>query len=120
MKNYNIAAKKRGQDIIFLRKIVRGGTDDSYGIEVARLAGLPDALIRRAGQVLEGLESGGEKTAVSRAKPGGDEDGQVSLGSLGSDRIAEKLRAIDLNVITPIEAMTKLYELKQEAEHADF
>ncbi len=120
VKNYNIAAKKRGQDIIFLRKIVRGGTDDSYGIEVARLAGLPDALIRRAGQVLEGLESGGEKTAVSRAKPGGDEDGQVSLGSLGSDRIAEKLRAIDLNVITPIEAMTKLYELKQEAEHADF
>ena len=67
MKNYNIAAKKRRDDLIFLRKIVRGGADQSYGIEVAKLAGVPDRVIRRARTILEELEVG-----ERRPRPPGD------------------------------------------------
>ena len=111
VKNYNIAAKKRGGDVIFLRKIVRGGADRSYGVEVARLAGVPDRVVRRARQILEELESGNGLPAPSPAAPAED---QVTLGDLGGETALKKLRMTDVNILSPIEALNLLAELKQD------
>ena len=116
VKNYNIAAKKRGSDVIFLRKIVRGGADQSYGVEVAKLAGVPDRVVRRAREILEELESGaGRDTpgAMQAAGPSAPTD-QVSLGDLGGETALKKLRMTDVNILTPIEALNLLAELKQD------
>ncbi len=113
VKNYNIAAKKKKDDIIFLRKIVRGGADQSYGIEVAKLAGVPDAVIRRARAILEELEQGeGAPLLPSVEKKPEEESEQVSLLDLGAVECAQRIRNLDLNTLTPIEAMNLLYELK--------
>ena len=113
VKNYNIAAKKKKDDIIFLRKIVRGGADQSYGIEVAKLAGVPEPVIRRARAILEELENGeGVPVPHSRPKEEPEEEEQVSLLDLGAVECAQRIRALDLNTLTPIEAMNLLYELK--------
>ena len=114
VKNYNIAAKKRGGDVIFLRKIVRGGADQSYGVEVAKLAGVPDRVVRRAREILEELESG--NAPVGAAPPGGPSpDGsQLSLGDLGGETVLKKLRMTDVNILSPIEALNLLAELKQD------
>ena len=110
VKNYNIAVKKRRDDVIFLRKIVPGAADDSYGVEVAKLAGLPERVIRRARELLEVLESGaGGGSPQAQAVP----DAQISLTDLGSSAIRAKLEAITVETLTPIEAMNVLYELKQ-------
>ena len=114
--NYNIAAKKRGDSVIFLRKIVRGGTDDSYGIEVARLAGVPVDVVKRAKEIL--LEIEGEKNAVSRNSVRPDEkdcgfDLFSSIEASKDTEAADKIRALDINTITPIEAMNLLFELKK-------
>lgn len=111
VKNYNISAKKRGGDIIFLRKIVPGGADDSYGIEVAGLAGVPDGVIRRAKAVLSALEAGRTSETPKAAAP---EDGQMSLLDLSGSEIVETLRKTDLNTITPLEALNLLFELKKK------
>ncbi len=108
VKNYNIAAKKKGHDVIFLRKIVRGGADQSYGIEVAKLAGVPDRVIRRAREILEELEEG---TGVSPA-PAAVSDPQLSLMDLGGQEVLKKLRMTDVNLLSPIEALNLLAELK--------
>ena len=111
--NYNIAAKKRGDGVVFLRKIVRGATDDSYGIEVAKLAGLPQEVIRRARQVLSEIEEGALAPAVRvsvSAEPSFDLFGAVR--SSEADEAAARIRAVDLNTLTPIEAMNLLFELK--------
>ena len=118
VKNYHIAAKKRGDDIIFLRKIVPGGADDSYGIEVAKLAGVPHKVINRAKEVLAAIESGqhiapGEG---SRQHVQTEAETQVSLTDLGGSRVADRLKSVDLNTLTPLEAMNLLYELKQSME----
>ena len=120
VKNYNIAAKKRGGDVIFLRKIVRGGADQSYGVEVAKLAGVPDRVVRRAREILEELESGagcGDSGAPS-ASPRADNPlaptGQVSLMDLGSETVLKKLRMTDVNILSPIEALNLLAEMKQD------
>ncbi len=110
VKNYNIAARKRGESIIFLRKIVRGGADQSYGIEVAKLAGVPDRVIRRAREILEELESG----AVTAPAAPVEEVGQISLLDMGSQSVLNKLRMTDVNVLSPIEALNLLAELKQD------
>ena len=110
VENYNIAAKKKKDDILFLRKIVRGGADQSYGIEVAKLAGVPDRVIRRARAILSELEAG--STPAAPAAPVQGEE-QMSLGDLGAVQAAERLRRVDVNTLTPIEAMNLLYELKQ-------
>ena len=110
VKNYNIAAKKRRDDIIFLRKIVRGGADQSYGIEVAKLAGVPDRVIHRAREILADLEGAAPSAAPASPAPA---DGQVSLLDMGSAEVARRLRLTDVNTLTPIEAMNLLYELKQ-------
>ncbi len=112
--NYNIAAKKRGESIIFLRKIVRGGTDDSYGIEVAKLAGVPGEVVRRAKEILSEIESGiGVSLPKGVASCESREPDLFSgiLASKDSDA-ADKIRALDINTLTPIEAMNILFELK--------
>lgn len=112
--NYNIAAKKRGDSVIFLRKIVRGGTDDSYGIEVAKLAGVPGDVVRRAKEILAEIESGGKReTNTARARDDMPFDIFSMAETSKNDEVADKLRAIDINTITPIEAMNIIFELKK-------
>ncbi len=115
VKNYNIAAKKRGDDITFLRRIVRGAADDSYGIEVSKLAGLPDSVIKRAKEVLEILEE---------SAPNLSETAQLSFDtvkkqsrSIYTQTLAEKIENLDVETLTPIEALNKLYELKKIANN---
>ena len=108
--NFNIAVKTRGEDIIFLRKIIPGGADRSYGIEVARLAGLPEKVVRRAKQVLKELES---ENGVTYTAPRRESD-QVSLGSIGEGEVLDALRRCQPDTLTPIEAMSLLYELKKK------
>jgi len=111
--NYNTACKKRGDDITFLRRIVRGGTDDSFGIEVAKLAGVPESVIKRAKEVLRTVE-GDEKPSEKGTKIATlDEGGQLGFADMGNSRIAEALKSIDVTTLTPIEAMNKLYELQK-------
>ena len=110
--NYNIAAKKRGDSITFLRKIVRGGTDDSYGIEVAKLAGVPTEVVKRAKEILADIESGTARVVVKKEKENDVFDIFSSVEASKDAEVADKLRAIDLNTLTPIEAMNLLFELK--------
>ena len=112
--NFSIAAKKRGNDIIFLRKIVKGGTDDSFGIEVASLAGVPGEVVNRAKKILKELESA--SPAPERARAEEREDDNISFADITGQRIIDKLKDTDINTITPIEAMSLLYELKRSAE----
>ncbi len=114
--NYNIAAKKKDGGIIFLRKIVRGGTDDSYGIEVAKLAGVPSEVVRRARTLLEQIEAG--KAASAPAAPAKREEYDLlsALTASKDGEVAEKLRAADLNTMTPIEAMNLVFTLKKMLE----
>ena len=111
VKNYNIAVKKRGDQMIFLRKIVPGATDDSYGIEVAKLAGIPNAVISRAREILAELEAGSGKSATAPipAEP----DDQISMLDLRSQQVCAALEALTVETLTPIEAMNELYKLKK-------
>ena len=111
VKNYNIAVKKRKDDIIFLRKIVPGAADDSYGVEVAKLAGLPERVIRRARELLEQLQN--EGAAQPAARPQQTQDAQLSLMDMNADEIRRRLERLNVETLTPIEAMNILYELKQ-------
>ena len=110
VKNYNIAVKKRGDKMIFLRKIVPGATDDSFGVEVAKLAGLPNSVVTRARQILQELESQDphkpEPTVAAC-------DDQVSMMDLTGAQVCEALRQISVETLTPIEAMNELYKLKK-------
>ena len=116
VKNYNISAKKRGGDVIFLRKIVPGGTDDSYGIEVAGLAGVPDSVVKRAKDILKSLETGSEDNIPKSLRRKDDDDEQISMLDMTGSEITEKLRNTDMNTITPIEALNLLFELKKKAD----
>ena len=110
VKNYNIAVKKRGDNITFLRRIVPGCADGSYGIEVAKLAGVPNSVVERAKVVLREIEDESGRPIVLGETRDSD-DLQISFGSTRDDEIREKLRKIDINTLTPIEAMQILYEL---------
>ncbi len=110
VKNYNIAVKKRGDQMIFLRKIVPGATDDSYGIEVAKLAGIPNVVISRAREILTELENEGSKPAPAVEKAPED---QVSLLDLTGQQVIAALSSITVETLTPIEAMNELYKLKK-------
>ena len=110
VKNFNIAVKKRAGDMIFLRKIVPGAADDSYGVEVAKLAGLPDKLISRARQILKELEDGAPAKAPKTAASPAD---QISMLDMGSSELRAALEKINVETLTPIEAMNELYKLKQ-------
>jgi len=110
VKNYNIAVKKRGEQMIFLRKIVPGATDDSYGIEVAKLAGIPAPVIRRAREILAELEAEGAAPPSAAPKEPAD---QVSMLDLTGQKIIGALEGISVETLTPIEAMNELYKLKK-------
>ncbi len=112
VRNYNITAKKQGGKLLFLRKIVRGAADDSYGIEVAKLAGLPESVINKAKGYLKDLEAGKVEVPV----PALQADDQISLTDVGGSEIAEELLRIDLDTVTPIEAMNLLYQLQKKAK----
>ena len=114
VKNYNIAVKKRGDDITFLRRIVPGGADDSYGIEVAKLAGLPDWIIKRAKQILKELtqDKPDTKNEFANIDIEEKEDLQMNLLDNANSSVVEKIKSTDVNTLTPIEAMNLLYELK--------
>lgn len=115
--NYNIAAKKRGDSITFLRKIVRGSTDDSYGIEVAKLAGLPGEVIRRAKEVLATVED----TAKALRAPDADraavqDDTVITIEDQINEQVLDALRNTDINTLSPYEAMTFLFDLKKRLQ----
>lgn len=113
VKNYNIAVKKRGEDITFLRKIVRGGTDDSYGIEVANLAGIPDEVIARSREVLKEIECGTKinlhspTDQIELSQNKNPDDGFTDV----EKEVIEKLRGMDENLLTPIESISILFNL---------
>ena len=111
--NYNIAAKKKGDDITFLRKIVRGATDDSYGIEVAKLAGVPNEVIRRAKEVLKDLTA---ENARPVEKKGRELGTTISFDDYKADEVREKLLNLDVNLLTPVEALNFLCELRKLAK----
>lgn len=115
--NYNIAVRRRGDDIIFLRKIVRGGTDDSYGIEVAHLAGVPQKVIRRAKVILKQLEDSAAAAREVAKEQGGqleqNEQLQVSMTQQQEEKALRMLRQSDLDSMTPRDALDFLYELKK-------
>ncbi|MBQ8402194.1 MAG: DNA mismatch repair protein MutS, partial [Clostridia bacterium] len=114
--NYHVAAKKRGEDITFLRKIVKGPTDDSYGIEVAKLAGVPGEVTKRAKEILKELETEGhvsEKQGKKSAPPQQYSMESLTFADMAADSIKEKLQKTDVNTLTPIEALNLLYEWKK-------
>lgn len=116
VKNYNIAVKKRGDDITFLRRIVSGCADGSYGIEVAKLAGVPNSVVERAKVVLKELEGEGFKAPVRNYEPD-EQELQMSFGSSNANDIIEKLKKLDVNTLTPIEAMSVLYDFVKQANN---
>ncbi len=115
--NYNTSVKKRGDDITFLRKIVRGGADGSYGIEVAKLAGLPDAVIKNAKEILSNLEQNGGEAHIRYVERPVSNDEQIGFASAAADDFVNQIKLLDVNVLTPIEAMQKLYELVNKAKN---
>lgn len=117
VNNYNTSVKKRGDDITFLRRIVKGAADGSYGVEVAKLAGVPKAVVENAKQILKTLEGQAPVKAckeVSVSEPEEDEL-QLSFTSGAKESIIEKLKTVDVNTLTPIEAMQVLFELQKDA-----
>ena len=112
VKNYNIAVKKRGDKMIFLRKIVPGATDDSFGVEVANLAGLPAGVITRARQILLELQTQNPQGLKTAAVPSAADD-QISMLDLTAQQVADTLKALNVETLTPIEAMNELYKLKK-------
>ena len=114
LKNFNVAAKRRGDSITFLRKIVPGGTDDSYGIDVAKLAGLPKSVVKRAEEILKELDS--EKPHYVKPVQVQNDEPQLSLAADINSQIIDKLVNLDVTVLTPIEAMNELFKLSKEAK----
>ena len=113
VRNYNITAKKQGGNLLFLRKIVRGAADESYGIEVAKLAGLPESVVTKAKGYLKSLES---EKPIARSAPAAPETDQITLMDVGGSEIARELQNLDLNTLTPIEALNTLYRLQKKAK----
>ena len=122
VKNYNISVKKRGSTITFLRRIVRGPADGSYGIEVAKLAGVPTGVVNRAREILLELESedrklrAGARPDFEKADEQEEMPLQISLQSKRDDEIIDELKNIDADTLTPLEALTTLYKLAQKAK----
>jgi DNA mismatch repair protein MutS len=111
--NYNIAAKKRGDNITFLRKIIKGSTDDSYGIEVAKLAGLPNEVIKRAKEVLATVEQTAKALSTSNIVQEEKDETLISFDDCINEQVIEELKAIDINTLSPYEAMSFLYGLQK-------
>ena len=115
VKNYCISVKEKGDDVIFLRKIIRGGADGSYGIHVAKLAGVPFAVVNRAKEVLKQLEDADiSKKHTKDIKKSNAVVGQVDMFNYKGTKIASELEKLDLNGVTPIDALNILYKLKEQ------
>ena len=126
LKNYTVAVKEKGKDIAFLRRIIRGGADRSYGIHVAKLAGLPAQVLKRAEVILESLEEQNTDTddlnnrvitsdsVVKYTKPSIEQD---DFGNLFTHSVVDSLLAIDVNTMTPIEALNTIHQLQAEARN---
>ena len=106
-----VAVKERGNDIVFLRRIVRGGSDKSYGVHVARLAGLPKKVLDRANDFLKEYDN----NAPQQAQPAAQGDDGM-MGSLFGSALQQRLANMDVMSMTPIEAMNTLYKLQEEAK----
>ena len=113
--NYNIAAKKRGDNITFLRKIVRGSTDDSYGIEVAKLAGLPNEVIKRAKEVLASVEESAKNIKLTdrEEKKQEKDESLISFDDLVNEQVIEEIKNTDINTLSPYECMTMVFNWKK-------
>ena len=115
IKNYSIAVKEKGEDIIFLRKIVKGGTDESYGIHVARLAGVPKPVLTKANEILRSLERksilGNKKQEKEKAQI---QTGQLDMYNYKLAEIAHEIDKINLNELTPIDALNTLVKMKEK------
>ena len=123
VKNYCIAVKKSGDDITFLRKIIRGGADGSYGIEVAALAGVKKEITKRAKAILKALDERDGGTRPSEAKiftgkaaKSREPEEQLSIVGMEENEVLEELKALELDNMSPMEALTKLYALKAKAQ----
>ncbi len=115
IKNYNIAVKEKGEDIIFLRKIVEGGTDESYGIHVARLAGVPKAVTKKADEILRSLERKNILTGKKEEKQDKKQvEGQFDMYNYKLAEIAHEVDKINLNELTPIDALNTLVRIKEK------
>ena len=115
IKNYSIAVKEKGEDIIFLRKIVEGGTDESYGVHVARLAGVPKDVTKRANEILRSLE---RKSILKDKKPEKEDkkkvEGQFDLFNYKLAEVAHELDMVNLDELTPIDALNTLVRIKEK------
>ena len=115
VKNYSIAVKEKGEDIIFLRKIVKGGTDESYGVHVAKLAGVPQTVTKRANEILKSIE---RKNVLNNKKiekqEKGVADGQLTMFNYKLAEIAHELDKVDVNELTPIDALNTLVKIKEK------
>ncbi len=116
VKNYSIAVKKRGDDITFLRKIIRGGADDSYGIEVAALAGVPREVITRAKEILKKIENDELGEAYKTDKKEEAPQAQLGFEEIAAMELVRQIAAMDVTTFTPIEAMNELYKLSLKAK----
>ena len=120
VRNFSVAVAEDGSDVVFLHRIVPGGADKSYGVHVARLAGLPHGVINRAWEVLTDLESQFESGRKRTSRSGGRHAGpgpdsrQLAMFSPGSE-LADAIRAMDVANMTPLDALNKLYELQEQA-----
>ena len=115
IKNYCIAVKEKGTKVNFLRRIIAGSADKSYGIHVARLAGLPKAVTQRADAILSALESG-DKTGEEKSLPVADHVKLDGMASLFASSLKDKLLSLNVVTMTPLEAMNELYKLQEEAK----
>ena len=115
IKNYQVAVKEKGEDIIFLRKILEGGTDESYGIHVAKLAGVPKTVVSRANKILRSLEKGGVKIKEEKEDKK-QVDGQFDIFNLRLADISHELDKVNVNELTPIDALNTLVKLKEMLE----
>ncbi len=117
IKNYSIAVKEKGEDIIFLRKIVEGGTDESYGVHVAKLAGVPKDVTKRANEILKSLE---RKSVLKDKKPEKEDkkkvEGQFDMFNYKLAEVAHELDMVNLNELTPIDALNTLVRIKEKME----
>ena len=116
VKNYCIAVKEKGEDVIFLRKIVRGGADESYGVHVAKLAGVPNIITKRANEILKGLKESDYigKHEKELIKVSAQVAPQMDLFNYKVGEIANELDKINVNELTPIEALNVLVKLKEK------
>jgi DNA mismatch repair protein MutS len=114
--NYHIAAKKKGDDIIFLRKIIEGAADDSYGIEVAKLAGVPNEVVNKAKNILAHLISQGPLTPKKGVEQSTTVQDEITFEILAQQDLIAKIKKTDINQLTPLEALNLVYEWKQKAQ----